>query len=48
MSRASGAVHLLFLGYSSIVRRRDFGAFERALLEDAALLARLRDAAGVE
>ena len=29
------------------MRRRDFRAFERALLDDAALLARLRYAAGV-
>ena len=45
---APGDAFALFLGaFIDAMRRRDFGAFERALLDDAALLARLRHAAGV-
>ncbi|MXZ71392.1 MAG: Gfo/Idh/MocA family oxidoreductase [Acidobacteria bacterium] len=46
---APGDAFALFLeAFIDAVGRRDFEAFERALLEDAALLARVRQAAGVE
>ena len=46
---ASGDAFALFLeAFLDAVGRRDVEAFERALLEDAALLARLRRAAGAE
>ena len=46
---AAGDAFALFLEeFIDAMGRRDFGPFERALLDDAALLARLRDAAGVE
>ena len=41
------AFALLLEAFVDAMGRRDFGAFERALLDDAALLARLRHAAGV-
>ena len=45
---APGDAFALFLeAFVDAMGRRDFGAFERALLDDAALLARLRHAAGV-
>ena len=45
---AAGDAFALFLeGFIDAMGRRDFGPFERALLNDAALLARLRHAAGV-
>ena len=44
---AEGDAFALFLeAFVDAISRRDFEAFERALLEDAALLARLRRAAG--
>lgn len=46
---APGDAFARFLeAFLDAMERRDFAAFERALLEDAALLARLRRAAGVE
>ena len=46
---APGDAFALFLkAFVDAMGRRDFGPFERALLEDAALLARLRHAAGVD
>ena len=46
---APGDAFALFLeAFIDAMGRRDFGAFESALLDDAALLARLRHAAGVE
>ena len=46
---APGDAFARFLeGFLDAMDRRDFAAFERALLEDAALLARLRRAAGAE
>ena len=45
---AAGDAFALFLeAFIDAMRRRDFGPFERALLDDAALVARLRHAAGV-
>ena len=45
---AAGNAFALFLeAFVDAMERRHFGAFERALLDDAALLARLRYAAGV-
>ena len=45
---APGDAFALFLeAFIDAMGRRDFGPFERALLDDAALLARLRHAAGV-
>ena len=45
---APGDAFALFLeAFIDTIERRDFEAFERALLEDATLLARLRRAAGV-
>ena len=47
MPVAPGDAFALFLeAFVDAMGRRDFEAFERALLDDAALLARLRDAAG--
>ena len=46
---APGDAFALFLeAFIDAMGRRDFEAFERALLEDATLVARLRDAAGIE
>ena len=45
--RQSDAFALFLKAFVDAMRRRDFGPFERALLDDAALLARLRHAAGV-
>ena len=45
---AAGDAFALFLeGFIDAMGRRDFGPFERALLDDAVLVARLRHAAGV-
>ena len=46
---APGDAFALFIeGFIDAVGRRDFETFERPLLDDAALVARLRQAAGVE
>ena len=44
--RPGDAFALFLEAFIDAMGRRDFEAFERALLDDAALLARLRDAAG--
>ena len=45
---APGDAFALFLEeFIDAMGRRDFGAFERALLDDAVLVARLRSAAGL-